>query len=62
MDVRTVALLCLDTASRVRSKAGEVTSSLSISVNHGILMSLLRRMVGDLHSDHRECFRIHPGF
>ena len=54
MGVRTVALLCLDTVSRVRTKVGEVTSSLSVSVNHGTLMSVLRRLVSDLQSDARE--------
>ena len=54
MSVRTIALLCLDTVSRIRTKVGEVTSSLSVSVNHGTLMSVLRRLVSDLQSDARK--------
>lgn len=50
LTIRTVALLTLDTVSRVRNKVGEVTSALSVSVNHGTLMSILRRLHSDLQS------------
>lgn len=48
MDVRTVAFLTLDTITRIRSKSGEVTSALSVNVNHGTLMSVLRKLAADL--------------
>lgn len=54
MDVRTVALLALDTCCRVDHRVNDVTTALSVSVNHGTLMSILRKLAADLHSDHRE--------
>ena len=54
ISLRTVALLTLDTVSRIRSKAGEVTSALSVSVNHGTLMSILRKLASDVQAKHSE--------
>lgn len=54
MDVRTVALLALDTCCRVDNRVNDVTAALSVSVNHGTLMSILRKLSADLHSDHRK--------
>lgn len=51
MNVRTATLFCLDTISRVRNRVAEVTASLSINVNHGTLMSILRKLIADLHSE-----------
>jgi E3 ubiquitin-protein ligase HUWE1 len=55
MGVRTVALLALDTCCRVGTRVNDVTAALSVSVNHGTLMSILRKLAVDLHNDHREC-------
>jgi E3 ubiquitin-protein ligase HUWE1 len=54
MSLRTTTLFCLDTVSRIRSRVGEVTASLSVNVNHGTLMSILRKLVTDLHSEKRK--------
>ncbi|PWN38380.1 uncharacterized protein FA14DRAFT_159977, partial [Meira miltonrushii] len=42
------ALYALDALGRYRSKLNEVLSSLSASVNHGVLMQVLRAVIDDL--------------
>lgn len=42
------ALYALDALGRYRSKLNEVLSSLSASVNHGVLMQVLRAIIDDL--------------
>lgn len=49
--IKAVALLTLDTVSRIKNKVGEVTSALSVSVNHGTLMSILRKLSADLQTE-----------
>lgn len=46
------ALYTLDALGRYRSKLNEVLSSLSASVNHGVLMQVLRAIIDDLATGH----------
>lgn len=44
-EVQTVAVSALDALSRYRGKVQEILTSINAGVNHGLLMSLLRKMV-----------------
>ncbi|PWN48958.1 DUF913-domain-containing protein [Violaceomyces palustris] len=49
--VQSGALYALDGLGRYRAKLNEVLSSVNVSVNHGILLSVLRNLVDDLSTD-----------
>ena len=50
--VQTAAIAALDAFARYRSKIQEVLAAVNAGVNHGILMSLLRKTVSDIsHPD-----------
>ncbi|GJJ06087.1 hypothetical protein Clacol_000276 [Clathrus columnatus] len=46
--VQTAALIALDGIGRIRGKIQEILTAVNAGVNHGILMSLLRRTVTDI--------------
>ena len=48
IQVQTAAVAALDAISRYRSKINEVLAAVNASVNHGILMALLRKTVADV--------------
>lgn len=48
--VRAAALLALDGFSHHKSRLGEVLTSLNISANYGVLMTLLRSIAKNQHS------------
>ncbi|KAN0062881.1 E3 ubiquitin-protein ligase tom1 [Thecaphora frezii] len=51
MAIQAGAFYALDSLARFRSKATEVMNSVNASVNHGILLSVLRNLVEDLATD-----------
>ena len=51
LSVRAAALYALDGFCRTRSRITEVFSSINVSVSHGILIGIIRRLVGDLSSN-----------
>jgi len=53
-DVRTAALYALEGMLRLRQKASEVMNAVNVSVNHGILMGILRKLISDLDMDKRK--------
>lgn len=48
--VRTAAIAALDALARYRNKIQEVLTALNAGVNHGVLMSLLRKTITDISS------------
>ncbi|EEB89746.1 hypothetical protein MPER_12125 [Moniliophthora perniciosa FA553] len=48
VSVQTAAIAALDAMARYRSKISEVLASVNAGVNHGILMSLVRKTVNDI--------------
>lgn len=46
--VQTAALTALDGIGRIRGKIQEILTAVNAGVNHGILMSLLRRTITDI--------------
>ncbi|KAK7053298.1 E3 ubiquitin-protein ligase tom1 [Paramarasmius palmivorus] len=48
VSVQTAAIAALDALARYRSKISEVLASVNAGVNHGILMSLVRKTVNDI--------------
>lgn len=48
VEVQTAAVFALDALARYRGKMGEVLGAVNAGVNHGILMSLLRKSVQDM--------------
>ncbi|GAA96285.1 uncharacterized protein L969DRAFT_606130 [Mixia osmundae IAM 14324] len=51
IEIRAAALHALDACLRIRARQNEVTSSVNVTVNHGLLMNVLRSTVADLASD-----------
>ncbi|TDL26261.1 hypothetical protein BD410DRAFT_895667 [Rickenella mellea] len=50
--VQTAAIAALDALARYRGKIQEVLTAVNAGVNHGILMSLLRKTVAEIASPH----------
>lgn len=50
LSLQTVAITAMSTLSHIRARAGEVTAALSVGVNHGLLMGVLRRLLDSLKS------------
>ena len=48
IQAQTAAVAALDAMSRYRSKVGDVLTAVNASVNHGILMALLRKTVSEV--------------
>jgi E3 ubiquitin-protein ligase HUWE1 len=46
--ITTAAVLALDACAHYRSKMSEVLTAISANVNHGILISLFRHVVGKI--------------
>ncbi|SPO39716.1 related to E3 ubiquitin protein ligase TOM1 [Pseudozyma flocculosa] len=51
MAIQASAFYALDSLARFRGKATEVMNSVNASVNHGIILSVLRNLVEDLATD-----------
>lgn len=45
---QSFALLCLDSLTKHKSRSGDVCAALNVNVNHGILMFIIRKAVGEL--------------